>query len=734
MPNIFIFSPLPLQKNGIATYGLLLHHYFSQYRKIYVIDDRQQDVYLSDDYSVIRINDFKKNYTNVQGIKLFQFGNNKYMTYLYNIFMKYGGIAEIHEELDFRYQLRLPCKYRSNEDFTLKIADRADYVIVHSYSMYYKIQSALPNVRMEQIFMPPHLVSEVTSVPEKAAALRSRYGISADGVVFCSIGFADKRKMVDEALLAFSRLPAGNHVFFVAGKGSRSMYGRWEHKAGRNRVIVEDFLSEEDFLALLYIADLVVNLRRLWVGENSGITATAMGMGRCVLVSDVGSFAELPNDTVLKIDNTWFGFVGHLRKIFENCLADRDTLRRIGHNAQRFMQKVSNREYLTERWRTILDKSCDERKRILVIATFNPFNNCGMSTSLLLQCDMLHSKGYALDFLCYYLDYKDKEAEFSLRRYFDRVRIVRPETFNPEPDADGVSLQSVDAWCSEEFVEAAEEESSRRPYVAAVAHHIWTSLILSVLPDHTTKYLFMHDNFADRAALYRKQGLDPSTAWFSVSEAEQDRGMRRADMIFAVQEEEAAYFKSRVDKPVIVIGVPFPVTGLPARERIARIGWAASDNPNNRHAFKELAAAWERNAFLNSTCELVIGGRITKFLPRRLPRGMVSVGPVRDMKDFYEIIDVAVNPDTTGTGIKIKTLEALSFGRPLVCTKIAARGLHSACKEHNADSVDEMLQYVAELVQSPEKADILKQQGTQIFNDYIKKYDYSYLFDKYESG
>jgi hypothetical protein len=431
---------------------------------------------------------------------------------------------------------------------------------------------------------------------------------------------------------------------------------------------------------------------------------------------------------VLKIDNTWFGFAGRLRKIFENCLADREMLLRVACNAKRFMQSVTGREYLTERWRTILNKSRDERKRILVIATFNPFNNCGMGTLLLKQCDILRSKGYALDFLCYYLDYKDKKSEFLLREYFDRVRIVRPETFHPEPDADGVSLESVDAWCPEEFVEAAEEESSRRRYVAAVAHHIWTSLILAVLPDYTTKCLLMHDNFADRAELFRKQGLDPSTAWFSVSEAEQDRGMRRADMIFAVQDEEADYFRSRVDKPVIVVGIPFPVADLPSRERVARIGWAASDNPNNRHAFKALAAAWERNAFLNGACELVIGGRITRFLPRRLPRGMVNFGPVRDMKDFYETVDLAVNPDTTGTGIKIKTLEALSFGRPLVCTKIAARGLHSACKEHNADNVDEVMHYVAELVQSPERADILKQQGTKIFADYREKYNYSYLF------
>jgi glycosyltransferase involved in cell wall biosynthesis len=729
MANIFIFSPLPPQKNGIATHGLLLKHYFQQDRIIYVIDDRQPNVSTLNGCNIIRINDFKKNYAAMQGIKLFQFGNNKYMTYLYKAFMEYGGIAEIHEELDFHYQHLLPYKYRSNEDFTLKIAERADYVVVHSYSLYYKIQSSLPNVRIEQLFTPPLIVAEASSVPENTAALRSRYGISAAGVVFCSIGFADKRKMVDEALLAFSRLPSGNHVFFVAGKGCRSMFGRWEHKAGRNRIIVVDFLSEEDFIALLHIADLVVNLRRLWAGENSGITATAMGLGRCVLVSDIGSFAELPNDTVLKIDNTWFGFAKRLRKIFESCVADRDKLLRVGHNAKRFMQIVTDKEYLTDRWHSILNKSYDGRKRILVIATFNPFNSCGMATSLLMQCDMLRSKGYALDFLCYYLDYKDKDTEFSLRRYFDRVRIVHPETFHPEPDADGVSLQSVDEWCPEEFVEAAEEESSRRHYVAAVAHHIWTSLILSVLPDNTTKYLFMHDNFADRAELFQKQGMDPSTAWFSVSEAEQDRGMRRADKIFAVQDEEADYFKSRVDKPVIVVGVPFPVTNLPMRKRIAKIGWFASDNPNNRHAFQALAAAWEQNTFLNNSCELVIGGRITASLPQRLPRGMVNFGTVRDTKDFYETIDLVINPDTTGTGIKIKTLEALSFGRPLVCTAFAARGLNSPCKEHNAKNIDDMMQLLSELIHFPQNINTVKEHGVNIFNNYIKRNDYSYLFN-----
>src|SRR6202023_2255367 len=47
--------------------------------------------------------------------------------------------------------------------------------------------------------------------------------------------------------------------------------------------------------------DLVVNLRYPAGGETSGSLQRALGLGKAVIVSDVGSFSELPDDICLKV-------------------------------------------------------------------------------------------------------------------------------------------------------------------------------------------------------------------------------------------------------------------------------------------------------------------------------------------------------------------------------------------------------------------------------------------------
>ncbi len=47
--------------------------------------------------------------------------------------------------------------------------------------------------------------------------------------------------------------------------------------------------------------DIVLNLRYPTVGETSGSLQRALGLGKAVIVSDVGAFAELPDDVCLKV-------------------------------------------------------------------------------------------------------------------------------------------------------------------------------------------------------------------------------------------------------------------------------------------------------------------------------------------------------------------------------------------------------------------------------------------------
>src|SRR5438309_10300831 len=66
-------------------------------------------------------------------------------------------------------------------------------------------------------------------------------------------------------------------------------------------VRVLGFAPIEDFVGYLGACDIVLNLRFPTVGESSGTLLRSLGLGKAVMVSDIGSFAEFPEDVCLKV-------------------------------------------------------------------------------------------------------------------------------------------------------------------------------------------------------------------------------------------------------------------------------------------------------------------------------------------------------------------------------------------------------------------------------------------------
>ena len=70
---------------------------------------------------------------------------------------------------------------------------------------------------------------------------------------------------------------------------------------GGDELIREQWVSEERFRSLMAACDVLVNLRSPTMGETSGSVIRALALGKPMLVSDVGWFAELPDGAALKI-------------------------------------------------------------------------------------------------------------------------------------------------------------------------------------------------------------------------------------------------------------------------------------------------------------------------------------------------------------------------------------------------------------------------------------------------
>jgi glycosyltransferase involved in cell wall biosynthesis len=102
--------------------------------------------------------------------------------------------------------------------------------------------------------------------------------------------------------------------------------------------------------------------------------------------------------------------------------------------------------------------------------------------------------------------------------------------------------------------------------------------------------------------------------------------------------------------------------------------------PNVDAARWLLSEIWPRVRGSSPTARLVIAGAVCESLPneQRDDHGVEFLGRVGAPADFYRRIDVALCPIRYGSGLKIKNVEALAAGRPLVTTPDGATGLPAA--------------------------------------------------------
>jgi glycosyltransferase involved in cell wall biosynthesis len=149
------------------------------------------------------------------------------------------------------------------------------------------------------------------------------------------------------------------------------------------------------------------------------------------------------------------------------------------------------------------------------------------------------------------------------------------------------------------------------------------------------------------------------------------RAVRGARIPLALSARVAAELGGR--PTVVPIGYPMPEQALPVVERpvaglLANWAW-----PPNRVALGQVMAAWPQVRERVPGAELVIAGR---GAPGVAPRdGVRIMGAVPRSADFLEQVAVVVFPAPPSSGPKVKVLEAMSYGVPVLTTSPGIEGL-----------------------------------------------------------
>lgn len=134
---------------------------------------------------------------------------------------------------------------------------------------------------------------------EPMAELRARLGLPQDALILAAFGFMTRAKRLDVALRAFVRLApeVPEAAFLIVGEVSSRDYDLAElvPEALRPRVIATGRAAGLGrFLDHMAACDVAINLRYPTAGETSASLYRLFGLGKPVVVSDAGSFAEVP--------------------------------------------------------------------------------------------------------------------------------------------------------------------------------------------------------------------------------------------------------------------------------------------------------------------------------------------------------------------------------------------------------------------------------------------------------
>jgi len=225
-----------------------------------------------------------------------------------------------------------------------------------------------------------------------------------------------------------------------------------------------------------------------------------------------------------------------------------------------------------------------------------------------------------------------------------------------------------------EYAAAFGEFVRDKSFDLVLVEYIELSAVLEYLPSSTITLLDTHDLVAHRIGSFEKVGL-PYEGIDLAFEDELDL-FRCYDHILFIQQNELAAVAPWIDtERLMLVPHPVPARRSPMRVRARNIGLVASGYAPNIEALRWfLDRVWGRlSAYL--PLRLQVYGNICEAFQGCSPAGVQWNGFVADLEAVYRECDLIINPVRCGAGLKIKNVEALAHGLPLVTTNHGAAGM-----------------------------------------------------------
>lgn len=281
---------------------------------------------------------------------------------------------------------------------------------------------------------------------------------------------------------------------------------------------------------------------------------------------------------------------------------------------------------------------------------------------------VLRAHGWQIHIVHYHLDYQPGDYD-AIRAHCDSLVVCRPTV----PPPVNPRTARLDDWCPKALDEAVSAMvARRRPGVLFVQYSFLSRCLEAATERATVKVLDTDNIFSDRQASFAAAGIEEN--WVSPTRQEEAAAYRRADVLIAVQEREAREVAAMAPGIPVVL-MPAMVETIDAQnadgDQILVVG---NDNAHNLEGLRRfITMGWPRVRAAKPDARIVIAGRLGRHFATEA--GVTDAGVLEDLTDLYRESAIVLNPTPCGTGLKRKTVDALSHGKCLVSTPAGVEGL-----------------------------------------------------------
>jgi glycosyltransferase involved in cell wall biosynthesis len=222
--------------------------------------------------------------------------------------------------------------------------------------------------------------------------------------------------------------------------------------------------------------------------------------------------------------------------------------------------------------------------------------------------------------------------------------------------------------------------------------------------------------------------------WPKIAKEESEMA-QKVDWILPISTVDATWFKlcSSTPQHLLEAGIPlqhYQLLNFSSSEKwcfLASLEWM----PKVQGLEFFLENIWPALIHAHPSLTLSVAGRRKPehWKNRNIP-GVKFVGEVESVKEYFSKHGFLIVPLWSGSGVRIKLIEALAMGMPCISTTVGAEGLGLVHQQHllEANRVEEWLQVAKDVLSKPEISISLSQKGREFV---LQHFDNRVIFEKW---